>query len=165
MNIIDAAAQKMIEYMAGDPKRIQHFTKVYAYAALIGRMERLDSQTQTTLELAALVHDIGIREGEKIYGSSSGPVQEKVGPAEAEKLLASLGVDDKRIARISYLVGHHHHYQNIEGIDYQILVEADFLVNLYEDDAPEKSVRSAYKIIFKTESGKQILKNMYCLKD
>ena len=37
--------------------------------------------------------------------------------------------------RICYLIGHHHTYDKIDGTDYQILVDADFLVNLYEEDA------------------------------
>ena len=32
--------------------------------------------------------------------------------------------------RVAYLIGHHHTYDKIEGMDYQILVEADFLVNI-----------------------------------
>lgn len=35
--------------------------------------------------------------------------------------------------RVSYLVGHHHTYDHIDGMDYQILVEADFLVNFNEN--------------------------------
>lgn len=35
--------------------------------------------------------------------------------------------------RVSYLVGHHHTYDHIDGMDYQILVEVDFLVNFNEN--------------------------------
>ena len=52
---------KMIEYYSGDPKRIQHFTKVHSYARLIGQLEHLSDDTQNILEIAALVHDIGIK--------------------------------------------------------------------------------------------------------
>lgn len=37
MNKIEELALAMIEYNDGDPKRIQHTTKVHAYASLIGR--------------------------------------------------------------------------------------------------------------------------------
>lgn len=57
-----------------------------------------------------------------------------LGPDEAEKLLNKLGVDEKIIERVCFLVGHHHTYNMIDGLDYQILVEADFLVNAYEDN-------------------------------
>ena len=52
-------------------------------------------------------------------------------------------------------------YDNIDGLDYQILVEADFLVNLYEDDAGNRAIDKAYKRIFKTETGKKIFRLMF----
>ena len=55
----------MIEFDAGDPRRIQHFLKVHGFARLIGLAEGLDAQTQYRLELAAAVHDIGIRPAER----------------------------------------------------------------------------------------------------
>ena len=68
MNKIDELALATIEYNAGDPKRIQHTTKVHAYASLIGKCEGLDEITLFVLESAALVHDVGIRASEKKYG-------------------------------------------------------------------------------------------------
>ena len=59
------------------------------------------------------------------------------------------------------MIGHHHTYKNIEGMDYQILVEADFLVNIYEDEIKKDAVEYVKSNIFKTESGKQLLTNMY----
>lgn len=46
--------------------------------------------------------------------------------------------------RVCWLVGHHHTYTDIRDLDYQILVEADCLVNLYEDDAPRSAVEAAW---------------------
>lgn len=60
---------------------------------------------------------------------------------------------------------HHHTYNNIEGNDYQILVEADFLVNLYEDNVSLEAVKTAYSRIFKTKAGKNICRTMYELTD
>ncbi len=56
----------------------------------------------------------------------------KEGPALAEQMLSELGFEKDVIERVSFLVGHHHTYTGIDGLDYQILVEADFLVNLFE---------------------------------
>ena len=36
------------------------------------------------------------------------------------------GYTEEQIERVKYLVGHHHTYDNIDGLDYQILIEADF---------------------------------------
>ena len=65
--------------------------------------------------------------------------------------------------RVAYLVGHHHTYTNIKGMDYQILVEADFLVNLYEDSVPKAAAQNALDKIFKTQTGKTICKEMFVL--
>ena len=73
---------KMIEYYEGDPKRIQHFTKVHSYARLIGQLEHLSDDTQNILEIAALVHDIGIKISELKNGNCNGKNQEKEGKAE-----------------------------------------------------------------------------------
>ena len=120
----------MIEYYMGDPARIHHFLKVHSFAKLIGEEEGLDAETQEILEAAALVHDIGIKIAEEKYGSDAGPLQEKEGPTAAKQILEKSGYAGALIDRVCYLVGHHHTYTDIDRADYQILVEADFLVNL-----------------------------------
>ena len=156
----------MIAYMSGDARRIQHFLKVHAFAKMIGTLEKLPSEEQYILEVAALTHDIGIRMGEKKYGASmvTGKVQEQEGPAEARKMLTELGCASEVIERVCFLIGHHHTFENIEGLDYQILVEADFLVNLYEDGLPLENVQTALVKIFKTPSGVNLCKTMFGLK-
>lgn len=154
---------EMIQYYIGDPKRIQHFMKVHDFARTIGKLEGLDNQTLFILETAAIVHDIGIKVSEEKYGSCEGKLQEEEGPVVAEPMLKHLGYDEDVIKRVYYLIGHHHTYDNIDGMDYQILVEADFLVNLYEDAASIDVVENAYQKIFRTESGKQICREMFGL--
>ena len=158
---IEQVTAAMIAYDAGDPMRIHHFLKVHAFARFIGLSEGLDTHTQSVLEAAALVHDIGIHPAEAKYGSSAGKYQEELGPAEAETLLTNLGWPEEDIRRISFLVGHHHTYTALDGIDYQILVEADFLVNLYEDALPPEAQRHAYETVFKTKSGKKLCRELY----
>lgn len=156
---------RMIDYYMGDAARIQHFVKVYTFARTIGTGEGLDEHTMEILGAAALVHDIGIRIAEEKYGSCSGPLQEKEGPAEAEKMLRQTGYSEDVTARVCYLVGHHHTYTNMDGIDYQILVEADFLVNLYEDGSGKKGICNACRKIFVTETGKRICRTMFAIED
>ena len=45
--------------------------------------------------------------------------------------------------------------------DYQILVEADFLVNLEENGADTEAVRAAKEKIFRTEAGLQLLCSLF----
>lgn len=153
----------MIKLYSGDIKRIQHFCKVHSYAKLIAEMEHIDVDTLFILEAAALTHDIGIHYCEEKYGDCNGKLQEKEGPAIAEKLLADLNFDAKVSERVQYLIAHHHTYDDIDGIDYQILVEADFLVNLFEDESANQGIEHAYRKIFKTDSGKKICREMFHL--
>ncbi len=142
-------------------KRIQHFTKVHSYARLIGIGEELDDASLFILEAAAYTHDIGIRVAEEKYGRCDGKLQEQEEPIIAQKMLSQLGFENYIVERICFLIGHHHTYDNIDGLDYQILVEAHFLVNLYEDDAGNRVIDKAYKRIFKTETGKKIFRLMF----
>lgn len=152
---------KMIEYYNKDIRRINHFMKVYSFSKAIGESEGLDSRTQDILEATAILHDIGIKISEEKYNSSAGKYQEIEGPAIAEKFLDDLGYDRDFIERVCYIIAHHHTYNNITGIDYQILVEADFIVNLYEDNCSEDAVLSAYNNIFKTKTGKEYILKMF----
>ena len=155
-------ALAMIDYNNGDPKRIQHTTKVHAYASMIGRIEGLDEETLFILESAALVHDIGIRASEQKYGHQNGKLQEQEGPAVAREMLTRIGgYSERQIERICWLVGHHHTYHVCEDLDYQILIEADFLVNLYEDNESPHAIRAVRKNIFRTGSGTKMLETIF----
>lgn len=163
--LIQKLALAMISYDNGDPKRIQHSTKVHAYASLIGAEEGLDEETQFILESAALVHDIGIRASEKKYGHQNGKLQEQEGPAVAKELLTRIGgYTEQQMDRICWLIAHHHTYHVCDDPDYQILIEADFLVNLYEDKESLQEVLAVKKNIFKTQSGLKILDDMFIAK-
>ncbi len=65
----------------GNTHDIAHFMKVYAYARTIGECEGLDADTQTTLEVAVVVHDIACPLCREKYGNTDGPNQEKEGAA------------------------------------------------------------------------------------
>ena len=81
--------------------------------------------------------------------------------AAAEALLGALGYEEGVIRRVCYLIGHHHTYQEIDGMDYQILVEADFLVNLFEHGSGQEAVQTALDRIFVTETGKALCRTMF----
>lgn len=151
----------MIAYNAGDARRVGHALKVYAFAKTIGELEHLEAETQQTLELAAVLHDIGIHESEKKYGSAAGNYQELEGPPVARNLLAPYEIPQAMLERICYLIGHHHTYQSVDGMDYQVLIEADFLVNIYEDSMNEEQIRSVRSKVFKTNAGTSFFDALY----
>ncbi len=153
----------MINYYAGDAKRINHFIKVFGFAKTIGELEGIDKRTQQILEVAAITHDIGIKNSEMKYNSAAGCYQQTEGPPEARKMLEKLEFDPELIERVCRLIARHHTYDDIVDMDCQILIEADFIVNAYEDDLSADAVRSIKKTIFRTSSGKSLLDEIYHL--
>ena len=153
----------MIKFYSGDPHQIQHFTKVHSYARLIGISEKLDDEVQLILGIAAIVQDIGIKPALEKHGSGSGKCQEIEGPPVAEEMLAGLGYPKHIIDRVCYLVGHHHTYTHIAGLDYQILVEADFLVNMFESTMDDSTIKSTLEKLFRTHTGKEYCRLMYAV--
>ena len=154
-------ADRMMEYDGGDARRIQHFIKVHDYARLIGIGEGLSDEELFVLEAAALVHDIGIKVSEEKYGDCSGEHQELEGPPIALAMLSEAGFEEAVCRRVAYLVGHHHTYTDIQGMDYQILVEADFLVNLQEEETPLENIQNTYDRIFVTGTGKRFCRTIF----
>ena len=142
MNRIDRLYMEMIRFYQGDPRHIQHFVKVHSFSRLIGQAEGLDEEQMYILE-------------------ADGKIQEQEGPAAAREMMTRLGFRENVISRVEYLVGHHHTYKDIDGPDYQVLVEADFLVNYFEDDLDKEYIRKSAEKIFKTETGKKIVKEMF----
>ena len=84
---------KAAEYDIGDPKRINHFIKVHSFAKIIGEKEGLTADSLNLLEAAAVLHDIGIHNCEKKYGSTAGNYQQTEGVPVAEDILVRLGAE------------------------------------------------------------------------
>lgn len=159
--IISKIINDAIEFNNNDPKRINHLLKVYSFAKTIGELENIDAMTQMTLEIAAALHDIGIRVCEEKYHSTAGEYQEKEGPIVALDILNKYNIDKNMVDRVIFLIGHHHTYHNIDNIDYQILIEADFLVNIFEDGMERNAILNIKNKIFKTKSGINFLDNLF----
>ena len=158
---MDELFLEMMKLYSGDPKQILHFTKVHCFAQLIGKNENIDAETMQTLEIAAVVHDVGMLRAIEKYGISSGKYQEIEGPPITKAMLEKLGYPQDIIERVCYLVGHHHSYDNVDGIDYQILLEADYLDNIYEGEMDTNDIKLAYNKIFRTTTGKHYCQLIY----
>ena len=76
-------------------------------------------------------------------------------------MLTELGFDEDIIARVCFLIAHHHTYEGAQGLDWQILLEADFLVNAFEDSLSKESIKSFRDKVFKTKTGIKMLEEMY----
>ncbi len=159
--IISTSVKKMIDFYDGNLHDIAHFLKVWAYAKTIGEQEKLDSHTMKILELAAVVHDIACPLCRKKYGNTNGKNQELESLPLVDAFFSDLSLPAEDIERISWIVTHHHTYTNVDGLDYQILLESDFLVNAEESGYKNSVVESAKKNVFKTATGISLLESIY----
>jgi len=160
-NRIAKVALAMIQKNSGDIKRIEHSLKVFGYVQLLGAAESLEENTIQILELTALLHDIGIHVAEKKYGMSKSHDQEIEGPPVAREILTSLDFKPEVIERVCFIISKHHTFTAVDGIDFQLLVEADFLVNSTEDQMSDHQIVHFAKNIFKTECGLSYLKLLF----
>lgn len=158
---VSTVVSKMIAYFDGDTRRINHALKVYGFAKSIGELEGIGGIELEVLEIAGVLHDIGIKESERKYSSSAGKYQEIEGPPVARELIKDLELSYETVERISYLIGNHHSYTKIDGIDFQVLVEADFLVNIFEDSIEKEAAAIAKEKYFKTATGIRYMESMY----
>lgn len=150
------------EYDDGDAKRIQHFIKVHDLAVTIATGEKVGEDMLHVLSTATILHDIGIHEAERKYNNGSGHYQEIEGPAVARELMDKVGGYTPEVQeRVCWLIAHHHHVNEICDLDHQILVEADYLVNIYEDGMSADAVRHVEERVFKTATGLRLLRAMY----
>ncbi len=161
MDIINVIFMRAVQYDSDNPLRIQHFTKVHDFSRQIAIAENISPQSLKILEITAILHDVGIRASLEKYGDDDGKHQEELGPDIARRLLKDRELTAEEIDRICYLIGHHHTYTGIDGLDYQILVEADFLVNIYESHYNRESIQHVYDTVFQTKTGKEICRLMF----
>lgn len=155
----------MAIYNQGDPKRLQHLLKVHSLARLLGQLEGLEGEALFLLETTALVHDIGARKAEALHGAAFRRYHEALGVQEVPSVLEPLGYTREQVERVQFIVGHYHQYGAIDSLAFQVLVEADFMVNAYEKQLPLTAVANFRDRIFRTAEGRKLLNTMFGLKE
>ncbi|MBQ7895542.1 MAG: HD domain-containing protein [Oscillospiraceae bacterium] len=153
--------RKMIDFYEGNVSDINHFLKVYAYAETLGRLENLDDKTQKILELSAIVHDIACPLCREKYGNTDGKHQEEESEALLREFLQEFSLPEDILERVIYLVCHHHTYDGVGGSDWQLLLEADYLVNADEMKCSRESITAFRDKVFKSRSGIKLLNSIY----
>ena len=160
---IPQLTEKMIAFSKGDIHDIEHFMKMWGYAKTIGELEGLDEGTQFILELAALTHDIACPLCREKYGSAIWAKQEEEGAPMVRDFLDDTALSPNLIDRVAYLVGHHHTLTGVEGADYQILIEADYMVNAAEKGLKKEEIAAFVAEHFRTKSGIALIKSLFGL--
>lgn len=162
--MVSALISTMIDIYK-DRKLTEHALKVYAYALAIGENEGLDAKDLEILCAASVLHDVGIPKAREIYGSHDGPYQEKEGAIIVEKVMKDMNAAEDFGKRVVWLVGHHH-TPKLAGDDHllQILMEADYLVNLSENPVKYSNPQGVKDNFFKTATGKKYITILFGLK-
>lgn len=152
---------KMLHFYKGSLHDINHFMKVHAFAKLIGEKEGLGKCSMDILEVAAIVHDIACPLCRQKYGSARADLQELEGMTLAEAFLEEFGLPEDFVRGVVWLVGHHHSIDTVQSIEHRILLEADYLVNAHEAGHGCDIIQTTAEKIFRTQTGKELLKSMY----
>lgn len=160
-SVISEAIVKMIGILKGNRHDICHFLKVHAYAETIAVQEGLDGDERAALELAAVIHDIACPLCKEKYGNANGNYQEIEGVPLAQEFLCEFELPQDVKDRIVFLVGHHHTLSAVDGLDYQILLEADYLVNADEMGFSASNIANMRERLFKTPTGRLLLDSIY----
>ncbi|MDP2983335.1 MAG: HD domain-containing protein [Candidatus Latescibacter sp.] len=143
-----------------DRKRIDHALSVFRYAQELLEKESGDKDV---VYAAALLHDIGIHDAERKYGSAAGHYQEIEGPPIAKKIMANLGIDRSVIDRVCTIIGNHHSVRGIDTPEFRIIWDADWLVNI-PDEFPgleKEKLQNTIERLFRTETGKKKAYRLY----
>ena len=128
----DSLTSRLKQYLGDDQRRIAHALKVTQRAKEILKQER--GADEVVVLCAAILHDIGIHEAEKKYGSSSPRYQHLEGPPVAREILKQEGLPDAVVEEVCDIVGHHHWPRPHESINFKIVYDADQIVGVEEGE-------------------------------
>lgn len=156
----EALIREMEAYFRTDTRRINHARRVTEYAEELLNREGGDYPVVIG---AAVLHDIGIHQAERKYGSTGGKYQEKEGPPIARRILTRLGFEPNQIEEICEIIAHHHSPGKINTRNFSLLYDADWLVNLGDEhDIPDRNRLAAIiDRVFLTPSGKALARAVY----
>lgn len=149
-------------YEQGHERRTGHILKVYALAKLLGEMAGLDDAQRQILQAAAILHDIPIRYcKEHCGGDACQQNQQREAPRLVRSFLEQAGYAPEYFVPVLELVLQHHNYTAPRGRLLQLLIEADLIINCYEN-RPQPEQQAQIRTLFETSCGKQLLELCLC---
>ncbi|UCE50308.1 MAG: HD domain-containing protein [Phycisphaerales bacterium] len=158
--IRDKLVYEMEKYFAGDEKHIEHALAVLNYAEQIQAVEGGDP---LIVRAAAILHDIGIHEAQRKHGSSAGKYQEIEGPPIATEILGRYDLSAEVLEHISKIIANHHSAKDIDTIEFRVVWDADWLVNIPTEfpDADEAKLREIIDKRLKTGEGRRLAEELF----
>jgi len=152
--------EEMKKVFGNDSKRIKHALEVLGYAE---RIQGEEGGDPLVVRAAAILHDIGIIEAERKYGSPAGKYQEIEGPPIAKAILLKYHLDNDKIEHICRIIANHHSAAEIDTVEFRCIWDADHLVNIRDELSllDKKKLSSLVERVFKTKKGKQIVSEAF----
>ena len=151
----DKMAIAMRRYFGSDARRIKHAIDVTTHAETIGK--EVEGGDMMVIMAAAVFHDIGIKNAELKYNSSSAKHQHVEGPPVAKEILTELKAPEELIEEVCDIIGHHHSPRHEETVNFKVLYDADLIVNMAELYKKKPHTREQLEKIlgssFMTEAG------------
>ena len=159
-NIRDELIQQMKGVFGDDGKRIEHALRVLDFAEQI---QATEGGNPLVVKAAAILHDVGIHEAERKYGSAAGKYQQIEGPPIAEEILRKYELGDDLLGHICKIIANHHTAKGIDTIEFRCVRDADWLANMPRQcsDMDSGRLRSFIAETFKTKKGKEIATALY----
>jgi len=162
----DRMAIAMRRYFGSDARRIKHAMDVAAHAEAIGKEEK--GGDMMVIMAAAFFHDIGIKNAELKYNSSSAKYQHIEGPPVAKEILTELKAPDELIEEVCDIIGHHHSPRSEETVNFKVLYDADLIVNMAElyqekphtSEQLEKILGSSFMTAAGADEGRKTLEKL-----
>jgi ribosomal protein S27E len=155
-----ALIDEMKAVFGTDEKRINHALAVLNYAEQI---QVAEDGNLLIVRAAAILHDIGIHEAERKYGSNAGKYQEIEGPPIAEGILRRYRLSDATIDHVCRIIANHHSAKDIDTLEFRVIWDADWLVNFPEifGAKPQSRKQAAVARVFKTDKGRQLAEALF----
>lgn len=154
--------KEVIEYFAStDLTQIGHTEAVHNFAQLLAKLEKYDEKRQAMIEMSALLHDIGCPNAKVKYGNTNAPNQEKEGKPKAAEMLANYPMPKEDKELLAEVVGLHHHHNKLKEMGFEILAEADLIVNLLEGYYKPEQAQYLFEHLVTTKSGRDLYRNMF----
>jgi hypothetical protein len=151
-SIKEKLLQFLEEHFGADIKRVEHAKNVLKYAEDILMAEGGDSHIVIP---AAILHDVGIKEHAEDHGRAGADI--------ARKLLLKHGFQMDHIDEICDIILHHDIQDEAGRKNYEIIFDADWLVNFEDEihDLDEENIELKIDTKFLTSTGKDLARKIY----
>lgn len=159
------AAMKVV--FGDDKKRIDHAIAVLEGAEAIQPAVNADA---LIVKAAAILHDIGIKKAEELYGTPSPKYQQIEGPPIARKIMVDLNLPGDTVEKVCRIIANHHTATDVETVgtpEFTAVWDADWLVNLPDiyPNVEQEELEGIIKKTFRTEKGLQLATEKFLNKE